>query len=233
MRKVGRIFAIIPARGGSKGLPGKNILPLAGKPLIAYTIEAALRCPFIARCLVTTDDPEIEELSESLGAEVIQRPPELAGDTAVVQDAVRHVLETLKSQADFPEYFTLLQPTSPLRNEHHLRDCIRQYFSSTEWAAAISVVEAGHHPYKAFVIEEGRMQPLFSVESLDLPRQVLPKVYDQSGAIYIMPSELFLERDVFFAAPALPFIMSAAESIDIDTEIDLLLAETILSYRKE
>lgn len=215
-----RFHAIIPARGGSKGLPGKNIKLLQNKPLIAYTIEAALNCPYIKRCLVTTEDPAIKEVSLKFGAEVIDRPPELATDSALTRDVVRHVLETLENaEEEIPEDFVLLQPTSPLRNSRHLYDAIYEYLSLRQ-NCLMSVTEAEHHPYKTLIEDNGFIKPLVDARMMEEPRQRLPRAYRPNGAIYIMNSRLFLDVDSFFVAPVATMIMDAISSVDIDTHLD-------------
>ncbi len=225
--KSDSIYAIITARGGSKGLPGKNIKLLNGKPLIAYTISAALNCPLIQRCIVTTDDGQIKTTSKEYGAEVFNRPSELATDEASSNSAIRHVLEILHGQDDLPAYFALLQPTSPLRTVEHLEDSISIFIESGA-NCLISVTEETHSPYKDFCLEEGGLVPLFDVDTIEVPRQSLPKVYKQNGAIYIVKSELFLQYNRFYIQPAVPYMMSAEHSIDIDTQLDLSIAEILL-----
>jgi CMP-N,N'-diacetyllegionaminic acid synthase len=222
------IIAIITARGGSKGLPGKNIRMLSGKPLIAYSILAAQQCTHIARSIVTTEDPEIKRVSIQWGAEVIDRPPELSADTSLSQDAVRHTLETLDKKEGLPEYFVLLQPTSPLRNAVHLQECLNSFINS-DYASAISVTEMEHHPYKCLLVKNGKLSPFHNIESLDKPRQLLPKAYRQNGAIYALRTKEFLKHNSFFVPPAMPYYMNQQDSIDIDTENDFLLATQIIA----
>ena len=224
------VIAIIPARGGSKGLPRKNLRSLAGKPLIAYSILAARECSQISRCIVSTEDPEIKQLSLEYGAEVIDRPADLATDLALSADVVRHVLETLSGTGHQPEYFVLLQPTSPLRTSRHIQQCLQAFLASSA-ACAISVTETEHHPYKDFNLDQGFLHPLFGAEYLSQPRQRLPAVYRQNGAIYVMKSRAFLEHNGFFVEPALPYIMENKDSIDIDSGFDLLVAELLLKSR--
>lgn len=224
------IVAIITARGGSKGLPRKNVLPLAGKPLIAHSILAARECRLISRCIVSTEDPEIKQVSLDYGAEVIDRPAELATDLALSADVVRHVLETLASAGRLPDYFVLLQPTSPLRTGTHVTQCLQAFLASSA-ACTVSVTETEHHPYKDFTLEQGHLHPLFGTEYLSQPRQRLPAVYRPNGAIYAMKSRTFLERHSFFVEPALPYIMENNDSIDIDTGFDLQVAEMRLASK--
>lgn len=218
------VVAIITARGGSKGLPRKNVLPLAGKPLIAHTILAAKDCSLISRCIVSTEDPEIKQVSLDYGAEVIDRPAELATDLALSADVVRHVLDALTGEGRLPDYFLLLQPTSPLRTGAHVTQCLQAFLASAA-ACTVSVTETEHHPYKGFTLDNHFLHPLFGAHYLDQPRQRLPAVYRQNGAIYAMKSRTFLERRSFFVEPALPYIMANRDSIDIDTGFDLQVAE--------
>jgi len=227
MKQLHKIFAIIPARGGSKGIKHKNIKKLAGKKLIEYSIEAALKCPYISRVIVSTEDPQIKQVSLNCGAEIFDRPLELASDTAKTNVVVKHVLEKLKQEKDSPEYFVLLQPTSPMRTSDHLMSCIEDFFE-VDSSCAISVTETEDHPYKNFIIENEMLEPLFDAKYLESPRQKLPKVFRPNGAIFLMSSELFLEKNTFYVQPAMPFYMSNETSIDIDTEFDFFLIESML-----
>lgn len=228
MKIAPKIFAIIPARGGSKGLPRKNIKNLAGKPLIAYSIQAGLNCNKISRVIVSTEDSEIKKVSLDWGAEVIDRPKELATDNALIRDVVLHVLENLINECDLPIFFVLLQPTSPLRTTAHIESCLDSFFASNA-KCAISVTEVDNHPYKAFRLKSGYLYPLFDIDYLDQSRQKLPKIFRQNGAIYIMQTKIFLKKKKFFVHPAMPFIMNRYVSIDIDTAFDHFICDTILT----
>jgi len=222
------VFAIIPARGGSRGIPRKNLRLLAGIPLVAHTILAARACPHIAGCLLTTEDSEIRAVGLEYGAEALDRPAELAGDLVCSQAVVRHALEYLGSRNRLPDYFALLQPTSPMRTGGHLTTCIEQFFQSGA-ESAISVTEASESPFKAFVQRGGELEPLFDCRTLHTPRQLLPRVFNQNGAIYLTRSELFLATGRFFIPPVMPFIMEAEASVDIDTDLDWRIAECLTS----
>jgi CMP-N-acetylneuraminic acid synthetase len=222
-----RIVGIIPARGGSKGLPRKNITILNGKPLISYSIEAGKKCRFIEEVYVTTEDTEIKTISSEYGAKIINRPNELSTDTALTRDVVLHSLKFLKSKNIVPEYFVLLQPTSPLRTYSHLNECLKEFFAS-KTVCGISVTKVEHHPYKSFYKESGKLVPLFGVDFLDKPRQLLPSIYRQNGAIYTLRTESFLKHKSFFIDPVFPYFMKKEDSIDIDTYLDLQICEYIL-----
>ncbi len=225
-----RIHAIVPARGGSKGLPRKNLRRLAGRPLIAYSIDAGRRCPLIDRCLLSTEDAEIAETGRVLGAEVVPRPPALATDDASTADVVAHVLGWLAEQGDEPDVVVLLQPTSPLRTARNLTACLEAFVASGA-RSAISVAPCGHHPYKHFRLAGGRLRPLFGHQHLHKPRQQLPEVVRQNGAIYAVDRLAFLEQRAFFIEPVAPFLMRPEESVDVDSELDLRLAELLLADR--
>ena len=225
---VPKVSAIIPARGGSRGIPRKNLRLLAGVPLVAHTILAARACPHISGCLLTSEDPEIRSVGLEYGAETLDRPAELAGDLVSSQAVVRHALEYLAAEGRLPEYFALLQPTSPLRTGAHLTACIEQFFRSGV-ASAISVTEAAESPFKAFVQKEGELQPLFDCRTLHAPRQLLPRVYNQNGAIYLTRSDAFLATGRFFIPPVMPFVMEAEASVDIDTDLDWRIATCLIS----
>jgi CMP-N,N'-diacetyllegionaminic acid synthase len=224
------IYAIITARGGSKGVPRKNIRMVAGKPLIAYTIEAALGCSLVSGCFVTTEDKEIKEVSQSFGASVIDRPAELATDTARSSDAVAHALEAFQGKGGLPDYFVLLQPTSPLRNAQHLQLFLEGFLASGR-RCGLSITEAEHHPWKTLIDGPGGIGPVRDVASMESPRQTLPKAWRINGAIYAMEVALFLRTRNFFANPVFTFAMSNQDSLDIDSELDLDLLERILADR--
>lgn len=222
------IVSIITARGGSKGVHGKNIRSLAGKPLIAYSIDAALQCPYITRCIVSTDDKEIKQVSLCCGAEVQDRPSELAGDHTLSRDVIRYVLETMLNANELPEYFVLLQPTSPLRNATHLSQCVQEFFLAGA-NSAVSITEAEHHPFKSIIrTSDDVFKPIDGYECLDAVRQTLPKAYRTNGAIYLGKSELFLEHSSFFVQPIYYYPMEKQNSVDVDNEIDFLIAEKVM-----
>lgn len=212
-----KIVAIITARGGSKGLPRKNVLPLNGKPLIAYTIEAALKSHVFDKVVVTTDDEEIKNVSLAFGAEVIDRPAELATDRASSIDVLVHAIESLKEEQF--THFMLLQPTSPLRDEYHIREAVALY-KEQRGNSLVSVVEEQHPPYKLLVENGAEVIPLFSEKHLTMPRQQLPKTYRINGAIYLANKVLFLSSKNLFEKPLSIYKMSQQSSMDIDNRDD-------------
>ena len=226
------IAGIITARGGSKGLPGKNVRALAGKPLVVHTIEAALASRCLNRCIVSTDDREIKSVSLSAGAEVIDRPDELAEDKSLSRDVVLHALQVLEAEGSLPDYFILLQPTSPLRNSKHIDECVECFFRN-KGGSCISVTLFGHHsPFKALQLIEGSLVPLTTWHDLDTPRQQLPEVFRHNGAMYITSSQDFIAKKSLFIEPVIPFVMGDIDSVDIDCQDDLDFCEQVLKNKR-
>ncbi len=221
------VIAIIPARGGSKGLLRKNLRLLNKKPIIAYAIESALKSKYIRRVIVSTDDDEIADIAKKFGAEVINRPSELAKDTAATIDVILHCLTCLEELEDIPEYIVLLQPTSPLRTSEDIDCAITECFIH-ECDTVISVCESDHPPYWACIVKDNFLKPAFSLQYFTLRRQDLPRTYVPNGAIYISKPEYLKQNRNFFGDGTLAFIMPKERSVDIDTEIDLILAEAII-----
>ena len=222
------IVAIIPARGGSKGIPRKNIMPLNGKPLICYTIEEARKSSFIDRVVVTTDDQEIAGISKKAGAEVIIRPQALAQDESPVIDAIFHTLENMNGEK--PDIIVLLQATSPLREVKDIDSAI-QLFRGEPCDSLMSVCGAEHSPYWYFNIKNGLLIPLFDERFLKIRRQELPPAYRPNGAIYIISPEILRTNKSFYCNRTLAYVMTAKSSIDIDEEIDFQIAEQLMRQR--
>lgn len=217
-----RILAIIPARGGSKRLPRKNILSLAGKPLIAWTIEAGLKSKYIDEVVVTSDDMEILNVSKAYGALTVNRPAKLASDTSTTFDAVEHAL---RKQKTF-DYVVLLQPTSPLRIAQHINEAIELLFDKKA-EAVVSICEVEHSPSWSNVLPENGCMDSFLPSGLENIRsQDLEKYYRINGAIYISNTESLIKQRTFFLKKNIfGYIMESKSSIDIDTKFDFQLAE--------
>jgi CMP-N,N'-diacetyllegionaminic acid synthase len=224
------IVALISARGGSKGVPRKNVLPVAGKPLIAWTIAAALGSRQIDRLIVTTDDAEIAEVSRLHGAEVpFLRPAELARDESPVIDAVEHALRWLEHDSrTMPEYVVLLQPTSPLRTTADIDGAVA-LAKSRNADAVLSVCEASPHPYLTRRIEaNGRLEDFLDLAAKPVRRQDYPPAYTLNGAIYVNRVAPLLASRCFQPPGALAYVMPPERSCDIDTPLDLKVAELLL-----
>ena len=220
------VLAIIPARGGSKGLPRKNILPIAGKPLIAWSIEAAKKSQYIDRCIISTDSKEIAETAIKYGGDVpFMRPNELATDEAKSDDVIKHAIESLSENY---EIVILLQPTSPLRTTEDI-DCALEYMRIKKATALVSIVKSEKPPEWTIRIDED-FKILDSVEELKMGkrRQDYPDSYNLNGAIYISDSPQYLSTNSFFGKQTVAFIMSKEHSVDIDNSVDLQLADILL-----
>lgn len=226
-----RIIAIIPARGGSKGLPKKNILELFGKPLIAWSIEASLKSQYITKTIVSSDCDEILNISSQYGAETLKRPEELALDTSPTEPVIKHVLDNLNEYEKF-DYIILLQATSPLRDETIIDNAFEHLFNNNA-AALISVNEIDNKILKAFKLNtngylEGISNNIFPFSR----RQDLPKVFMPNGAIYIIKTEDFLKSNRLFTSKTIHFLMDENKSYDIDTIDDLKKCDEILKEIK-
>jgi CMP-N-acetylneuraminic acid synthetase len=232
----GKTFlAIIPARGGSKRLPRKNVLELGGKPLIAWTIEAALGCSFIDEVMVTTDDAEIAAVAKEYGANVpFLRPAELASDTATSFDAIRHAIDFYRTELgkEF-DFVVLLQPTSPLRGSHDIGRAI-ELRAQKNADAIISVCEVEHSPLWMNTLPEDRSMAGFLRSELKNKRsQDLAAFYRLNGAIYICEVGRLLEQKTFLIEDSIfAYQMSAENSIDIDNKIDFTIASCILQSKE-
>ena len=225
-----RTLAIIPARGKSKCLPRKNVKLLAGKPLIVYSIEAAKQSKYIDKVIVSTDDKEIAEIAKTHGIEVIDRPTELARDDSPVIDAVFHALGSLKSSY-IPDVIVLLQPTSPLRNSQDVDNAI-ELFLKKECESVVGVIE-DISPYWSFKMENSYLKPIFGKKYLKKRRQDLPKLYLPNGAIFISTPSMLKKYRSFYCKKTIPYVMPMERSIDIDTDIDFILAEIMIEKTKK
>ncbi|MEX0955339.1 MAG: acylneuraminate cytidylyltransferase family protein [Rhizobiaceae bacterium] len=223
-------FAIIPARGGSKGLLGKNTRPLAGYPLISWSIAVAHATGLFDAVIVTTDSEEIGRIAKRFGALTCRRPPELASDTALVKDAVRHCLEHVELDLGQPNYLVLLQPTSPLRKPGDIVDCITA-MEEVDADSATSFRLADEPIERAYRIENGHPVPAINGQDNWLPRQLLPDYYYLNGAVYVVRTSAFLSDPTssFLFGKQVSSIMPSERSIDIDTASQFRLAELMMS----
>ena len=222
-------LAIIPARGGSKRLPQKNILDLCGKPLIAWTIEASLKSKFITKTIVTSDDEEILRISKEFGAETIKRPKELASDTSTTFDTIKHVIQNIKNY----DYIVLLQPTSPLRTSNHIDESIN-LLEVKNADAIISVCQMEHNPLWSNTLNKDQnMKNFLKDEVINKRSQDLETYYRLNGAIYICDTKKLLENNSFFLNENIyAYLMDKNKSIDIDEDIDFITAEVLIRKGK-
>ena len=220
-----KYLAIIPARGGSKRLPNKNILNLNGNPLIAYTIEAAKNSKYINDILVTSDSEKILDIAKKFNVKIIKRPDYLASDTATTFDAIKHAIENIN---DNYEYVVLLQPTSPLRNGKHIDEAV-ELLEKKNADAVISVCETEHSPLWSNTLPKNLDMSNFLKDEVKNKRsQDLPKYYRLNGAIYICKTNRFLKEKTFFIKDNIfAYVMDRKSSVDIDDEIDFELAKIL------
>ncbi len=226
------VLAIIPARGGSKGIIRKNLREILGKPLLQYPIETAQQSRFVDRIVVSTDDAEIGAMAEQLGAEVVWRPAELATDTALVIDAIRYTLGYLRARGYDPAVVTLLQTTSPLRRVADLDAAIEALLAGRADSAA-TFCELGESPHRIWRLDTaaGTAEPFIAGAQPFLPRQQLPTGYYLNGQIYALTPAILAAHpaaiSILLGRP-FPVITPRALAVDIDEEADLLLAEQVL-----
>jgi len=222
-----KYLAVITARGGSKGIPGKNTKPLNGKPLILYTVEAARRVFQDQHIYVSTDSQEIKNTVESSGLEVpFLRPAELATDTSSSEDVLKHAIKEAVKKGLLFDAVVLLQPTSPFRNEEHIQSAVIEFEKDPE-SLLLSVTEARENPYYTLMEEDkdGFLQK--SKQSNFTRRQDCPSVWNINGAIYIFPKNEFMKGG-FSTLSKRKFVMNALASIDLDSSSDWTIAESLL-----
>ncbi len=235
--KIPKTLGIIPARGGSKGLPRKNVRPLGGIPLIAHTVLAAKKSR-IERVVVSTDDEEIAAIAEEWGAEVpFIRPPQYSSDDATSLSVLLHALHFMEQQEGYEvDHVIFLQPTSPFRMFHHINEALEKHLYSGK-NSMISVTDVQElHPYFMFKLDStGALVPLFQLENRPLRRQDLPPFYRINGAIYISRRSFYdnaqAESAIFDWDSLAASVMDAPSSIDINDYIDFQRAELILQER--
>lgn len=223
-----RFLGLIPARGGSKGVPRKNIRLLGGKPLLAYTAQAALEARSLTRVILTTEDEEIAEVGRQCGLDVpFLRPAELATDTAPTLLVVRHALDALDAAGDCYDAVCLLQPTNPLRRAEDIDACIRLLEkSSADSVVSVLPVPDEYNPHWVYwknssgemILSDGESQPISR-------RQDLPAAFHRDGSVYVTRCETIIKRESLYGDKILGYEMNAANSVNIDTEDDWRKAE--------
>jgi len=226
------VLAIIPARGGSRGIPGKNIRPFAGKPLIVHSIETSLDCSLISRTVVSTDDGRIAEVAKAHGAQIIQRPSELAGDTALVIDAIKHAVLRLEEEGDEIDIVLLLEPTSPYRRAEDLEHCIQVLLEDRADSVA-TFTESHVSPNRLWRVAAGVVEPYIEGAVPWLPRQSQPTAHELTGQIYgVTRNALFQDPDSISLLLGRKYavITPRETALDIDTEFDFVMAEKIMEH---
>ena len=223
-----KILAVILARGGSKRLPRKNVIPLYKKPLISWSIEAALKSKYIDKIVISSDDDEILDISNHFNATSIKRPSELATDQSTSFDALKHVLKIFKGY----EYIILLQPTSPLRDENHINQAIELVIKKNA-EAVVSVCQSRDKLIKSFTLDKSLLINNYLKTDDDLKKNSnIKNFYKLNGAIYICKVEQFLkEKSFLIKNKTFGYVMSEESSIDIDEQVDFELASLYMSKK--
>ena len=232
MINIGNAFGIIPARGGSKRLPGKNIKDFLGKPLLAWTIETAKASGVFDRLILMTDDEEIAEVGKRYGAEFpFMEPEEFAGDTCYIAEPLRYTINRLKEEQNYyRDFFVLLEPTSPGRQPEHVREVVKIFSKSdADSMLGVSELPARFNPAKALKIQEsGQLTRLDDSPFYQAPHQnqLVSKLYFINSAIYAFKTEnLFIGSKNLWGAKTMPYVMDIKYAMDIDTEDDWVIAE--------
>ena len=228
------IIAIIPARGGSKAIPHKNIIPLAGRPLIDYTIKSACNASVIDRVLVSTDDMQIAEIARKLGAEIpFIRPSELSGDNVPMIDVLQHALNWLDTEGELVSALVLLQPTSPLRTDKHIEDAVG-LFNAQSASSVVSVVKVPHQYNPVSVLKksnEGLLIPFLSDQMPITRRQDKPEIYARNGPAVLVCHPNIIRHGDLYGEKSIPYLMTIYDSLDVDEPEDLTQIELILKSR--
>ena len=229
-----RVLGIIPARGGSKGVQGKNIRIIAGKPLIQYTIDACKNCQKLSDFVVSTDSDQIKKIVEKTGTKVVDRPPELGLDTSSVVDAALHVLENVEDKNNPFDAIMLLQPTSPIRTGEDIDKAIDLLNTVLDIDGVISVIQVDdNHPARMYLVNEKGYLESFLPVFEETRRQDLPNVYHRNGSIYLVRRDFLINNRTFMPKKKAALIMPSDFHINIDNEQDVLLAEIVINEWKK
>ena len=227
-----QVLGVIPARGGSKGIPNKNLALLCGRPLLAYTADAVKQSTRLTRTVVSTDDERIAECARSLGLEVpFMRPASLAGDDVPMLPVLQHAVDALQKNGFNADIVVLLQPTSPLRRGEHI-DAAVDWLQRARGDSTVSVVEVPHqfNPTSVMRLDDGFLKP-FLEGPMATRRQDKPRLYARNGPAVLAVHARVLKEGSLYGNESWPLVMSAEDSLDIDTPWDLRLVESTLAAR--
>jgi CMP-N-acetylneuraminic acid synthetase len=230
-----RVLGLVPARGGSKGVPRKNIKLLCGKPLLAYTAESALGSKRLSRVILSTDDEEIAAVGRACGLEVpFLRPAELAQDSTPTLPVAQHALRMLEEAGDHFDALCLLQPTNPLRRSEDIDACIELLETSdADAVATILPVPAEYNPHWVYFQDEHGLLRLSTGEDAPIPRrQSLPPAFHREGSVYVVRRNVLMEGNSFYGSRFAGYVLDPAQSANIDTLEDWLQAEQLLRASK-
>ncbi len=225
------VLVVIPARGGSKSIPRKNLKVVGGEPLIIHTIVAAKNAKLVHKVVVSTDDEEIAKVSKDLGADVpTLRPRELATDDSPTILTIQHMVKVLEDFGEKFDVIVTLQPTSPLRSDEDIDNAL-MLLGKTGADSVISVTEVKQNPWLMFRVEEGKLLPFFGEEKR-IRRQDLPKVYALNGAIYATRRDILMEENSLYGSDPRAYIMPEDRSIDVDSPLDLKIVDFLIRSRR-
>ncbi|MCK4781628.1 acylneuraminate cytidylyltransferase family protein [Candidatus Parcubacteria bacterium] len=236
MRPKEKIIAIIPARGGSKGLSRKNIRIIAEKPLIAWTIESAKKSKYLDRIVVSTEDKEIAEVSEKYGVEVIKRPAELARDNSPTFDAVMHVIDYFQSKGEVFDIVVILEATSPLRDSEDIDKCIEILYSNEKARAIVSIakLESSHPEFNVVLNKERFIKKINGTSNFrTLRRQELQDIFFFDGTIYISYIDTYKQKRTIYHELTLGYIVPKYKSLEVDDIYDFISIEALIKAKKE
>ena len=224
-----QVVAVVPARGGSTTVPNKNLRRLGDRPLVAWPVDVAAATPEIDRTVVTTDDESIAAVARDHGAEVVERPAELATDDALVVDALRHVLGVLRDEGETPDHLVMLEPTCPLRTPGDVQQCIDRLVTG-DCDSVATFTEAALNPHRAWRLDDGDPVPFLTGANPWQPRQSLPESYELTGAVYAFDVEALPKAgsSLLFERPG-AVLLPPERSVDLDTELDFAVAEALLA----
>ena len=227
------VLAIIPARGGSKNIPLKNIKKLSGKPLIEYTINAALNSKKIDKIIVSTDNEKIAKISKSLGIKIpFLRPKNISRDTSPTIDLVKHAIKKLEESDFFPDIITILQPTSPFRTSNIIDKSISMLKSN--FSSVVSVSKIKKHPYSAFWLQGKHLEPFKKNFQKFHQRQLFPELFYPTGTIYTFWTSTLTKHNSIYGNNIKPLIINdEMMNLDIDDNFDFFVAEMCLKYWKK
>ena len=224
------IVGIIPARGGSKGIPRKNLKLLAGKPLVAYSIEQALKSQYVGRVILSTEENEIAQVAREYGAEVIERPRELAQDDTPTEPVLQHVVSSLEKEQSYNvDLVVLLQPTSPLRQDGAIDMAIGKFLK----AEADSLLSVCEEIRFFWGIHDGEVVPLYDYKHRRRREEVMEKTYRENGSIYVTKRDILMKENNRLGGKIEFFVMSEEESIEVDSAFDFWLAEQLLNHQAQ
>lgn len=225
-----KALGLIPARGGSKGVPGKNVRPLAGRSLVARAFDSARAANVLDRIVISTDDAAIAAEARRIGLEVpFLRPPELAGDASPMIDVAVHALRTLAAGGYTPDVLVLLQPTSPLRTPEHIREALRRLGDHDALCTVIPVPKDLCPHYLMKIADNGLLDFFLPDGSRYTRRQDVPQAYRREGTLFVTRTSTILEERSFYGARCAPYLLDPAESLNIDTQDEWDEAEQLLS----